>query len=541
MEKQSHHKIKRITVAAFSVIALLFVFFACYMVGFKENDVYYARNIASYATVENYSEREIEDSSAPIGIRKEYSWEFGDMDNGESCLMFYIVHSLAEVRFDGELIYSLKADNTIGKSPSSNWVVVPLYDSDIGKEAVVTVTPVYKSVKDREISFKIGSRYSVFMHRLITDLPQILISALCIVMGMLIIVVQLCFIVNRRTSSYDMLYLGIFSLLVGIWRITDTRFSPIIFENSTAALGYVTLSVLFIMPIPLLLFVDERNSDKPNMLLKIAEITNCFVAAAALVCQITGVADLRETLTACHIMLILDIAVLFVVSLYNIRKWKTDLNTNIFVILLILGSIADLIYFYFKKTSSGLVFTTVAFVVYTLYLFTENILNINKKAYVDVKTKLYNKARWDDYIKNKIPESEPIGVVMLDLNGFKGINDTYGHKAGDRLIVKFSEILRNTFGTGEFVCRWGGDEFAVVVRNADREKLENYDRALHKAAEDYNSTGTNPKIYFACGYVLSTECPDIPRYELLTKADARMYSDKQAWYDKHADAHEKAF
>ena len=189
MEKQSHHKIKRITVAAFSVIALLFVFFACYMVGFKENDVYYARNIASYATVENYSEREIEDSSAPIGIRKEYSWEFGDMDNGESCLMFYIVHSLAEVRFDGELIYSLKADNTIGKSPSSNWVVVPLYDSDIGKEAVVTVTPVYKSVKDREISFKIGSRYSVFMHRLITDLPQILISALCIVMGMLIIVV----------------------------------------------------------------------------------------------------------------------------------------------------------------------------------------------------------------------------------------------------------------------------------------------------------------------------------------------------------------
>lgn len=237
MKQKSQFNLKSITVAAFSVVALLFVVFSCYMVSFKKSNVYSARNIASYEILENYNLREIEDSSAPIGIRKEYTWKIGDMDDNESCLMFYIVHSFAEVRFDGELIYSLTADNTIGKSPCSNWIVVPLYDSDIGKTATVTVTPVYKSVRDREISFEIGSRYSVFMHRLTTDLPQILISALCIVMGILIIVVQLCFIANRRTSSGDMLYLGIFSLFVGIWRITDTRFSPIIFENSTVALG----------------------------------------------------------------------------------------------------------------------------------------------------------------------------------------------------------------------------------------------------------------------------------------------------------------
>ncbi|MEE1239493.1 MAG: hypothetical protein UHO61_06175 [Acutalibacteraceae bacterium] len=358
MKQKSQFNLKSITVAAFSVVALLFVVFSCYMVSFKKSNVYSARNIASYEILENYTLREIEDSSAPIGIRKEYTWKIGDMDDNESCLMFYIVHSFAEVRFDGELIYSLTADNTIGKSPCSNWIVVPLYDSDIGKTATVTVTPVYKSVRDREISFEIGSRYSVFMHRLTTDLPQILISALCIVMGILIIVVQLCFIANRRTSSGDMLYLGIFSLFVGIWRITDTRFSPIIFENSTVALGYITLSVLFIMPIPMLLFVDERNSYKPNATLKVTAFVNCVVAAAALVCQITCVADLRETLTACHIMLILDIAVLAIVSLYNIGKWKKQLNTNIFIILLILGSIADLIYFYSQKTSSGLLFTT---------------------------------------------------------------------------------------------------------------------------------------------------------------------------------------
>ena len=174
-------------------------------------------------------------------------------------------------------------------------------------------------------------------------------------------------------------------------------------------------------------------------------------------------------------------------------------------------------------------------------MFVKNILNINKKAYVDVKTKLFNRARFDDYINNKIPEGEPIGVMMLDLNGLKHINDTYGHKVGDRVIVKFSELLRKTFGKGEFVCRWGGDEFAVIVRNADREKLEGYYGALHKAAEDYNGSGATPKIYFACGYVLSAEYPEVSRSELLTKADARMYNDKQAWYDKRAYANGNVF
>lgn len=542
MKGKSRFNLKIIIFTVYFAIILLFVAFAVYMTAVKNNTVYSARNIASYKTVEEYSEKKIEDASAPVGMRREFTWQIGDMDNNESCLIFYIVHSYAEVRFDDELIYSLTAGENacIGDSPSSNWVIIPLYQSDVGRTVTVTVTPVYKSVQNREVMFKIGSRYAVFMQRFKTDLPQLILSSLCILMGILLIIVQLCFIANKRTSSFDMLYLGIFSLLVGIWRITDTRFSPIMFANRTAALGYITLSALFLMPVPLLLFTDERHTGRFHFLPRIAALVNCAVALVALLCQVTGIADLRETLSACHVAIIVDIAALVAFFLANARKGAMIRNGNIFVILLILGCISDFAYFYIKDTSSGIMFTTVAFLIYAFYLFTENILDINKKVYVDVKTKLYNKTRWDDYINKKIPASEPIGVVMLDLNGFKSINDTYGHKAGDRLIVKFSEILRDTFGSGEFVCRWGGDEFAVIVRNADREKLENYNFAVHKAVEDYNSSDATPKIYFACGYVLSTEFPDVSRSELLTKADARMYSDKQAWYDKKADGHGNA-
>ena len=535
MRPKSHFNLKRIAVAAYVATAVLFIAFALYMFVFKDNNVYSARDIASYKTVENYSEEEVEDASAPIGIRKKYSWQIVDIDNNESCLIFYIVHSYAEVRFDDELIYSITAsENTrTGNSPSSNWVVVPLYPSDVGRKVTVTVTPVYKGVKNREIVFQIGSRYAVFMHRLKADLPQIILSALCIVMGVLLVIVQMCFVANKRTSSYDMLYLGVFSLTMGIWRITDTRFSSIMFENHAAALGYITLLALFVMAVPLLLFMDERHTGKFRVLLRSAALVNCAGAMFSLVCQAACVAELRQTLPVCHIMLIIDVAALLIVSVFDSVKGVKEKHTWIFNILIALGVLADIIYYYRKATSSGILFTTIAFLIYTVYLFAENILDIINKVYYDVNTKLYNKAHWEEFIKDKIPDSEPIGVMMLDLNRLKYTNDTFGHEMGDKMIVKFSEIMRKTFASCEFLCRWGGDEFVVVVRNANLEKMENYDKAIHAAVENYNKSGAKPEIYFACGYALSTEFSDISRDELLTKADKRMYSDKQQWYNEH--------
>ena len=535
MRQQSHFNLKRIAVAAYVATAVLFIAFALYMFVFKDNNVYSARDIASYKTVENYSEEEVEDASAPIGIRKKYSWQIVDIDNNESCLIFYIVHSYAEVRFDDELIYSITAsENTrTGNSPSSNWVVVPLYPSDVGRKVTVTVTPVYKGVKNREIVFQIGSRYAVFMHRLKADLPQIILSALCIVMGVLLVIVQMCFVANKRTSSYDMLYLGVFSLTMGIWRITDTRFSSIMFENHAAALGYITLLALFVMAVPLMLFMDERHTGKFRVLLRSAALVNCAGAMISLVCQAACVVELRQTLPVCHIMLIIDVAALLIVSVFDSVKGVKEKHTLIFNILIALGVLSDIIYYYRKATSSGILFTTIAFLIYTVYLFAENILDIINKVYYDVNTKLYNKAHWEEFIKDKIPDSEPIGVMMLDLNRLKYTNDTFGHEMGDKMIVKFSEIMRKTFASHEFLCRWGGDEFVVVVRNANLEKMENYDKAIHAAVENYNKSGAKPEIYFACGYALSTEFSDISRDELLTKADKRMYSDKQQWYNEH--------
>lgn len=123
---------------------------------------------------------------------------------------------------------------------------------------------------------------------------------------------------------------------------------------------------------------------------------------------------------------------------------------------------------------------------------------------------------------------------MLDLNNLKHINDTLGHEVGDKMIVEFAEILRNTVGSSEFLCRWGGDEFVVIVRNANRQRLADYVLEINKAVDKHNSLGKGTSIYFACGFALSSDFPTLSKHELLAKADEFMYKDKQRWHDKYS-------
>ena len=198
--------------------------------------------------------------------------------------------------------------------------------------------------------------------------------------------------------------------------------------------------------------------------------------------------------------------------------------------LLICGAFADLIVFYVKDSSSGLVFTLLAVLIYTLLLFASSLMEINRKVYTDAHTGLFNKNRWDALMNSHNPVSEPIGMMMLDLNQLKYVNDTMGHEAGDKMIFNFANILRNTIPATNTICRWGGDEFTVLITNAEQEIMEQYVEDIRAAVAAYNATGEKPALHYAVGYALSTEFPGISRKELLKKADARMYLDKNRWY-----------
>jgi diguanylate cyclase (GGDEF)-like protein len=85
----------------------------------------------------------------------------------------------------------------------------------------------------------------------------------------------------------------------------------------------------------------------------------------------------------------------------------------------------------------------------------------------DPLTGLYNRRRMRELLEAAIGEaalqSQYVGLLFIDLNGFKGINDEYGHAAGDKILTTVASRIAARVRTGDLVCRYGGDEFVVVL------------------------------------------------------------------------------
>lgn len=532
MQKKS--KLERAASISYLCVAVLFLLVFLYMALFENVSVFAARNIRTYTVIDDCAEREIEDPQAPAGIRREYSWVLDDIGTNDNCLGFYLIHHYAEVYLDDELVYSLMPDedNRIARGVSSNWVLIPIYPQDSGKQVRVVVTPMYENVENREIEFAIGSRYSICFNQLRQDLPKLVLSALCIVIGVIIMIAQLVLILRKRTKNWEVFWLSCFSAILGIWKITDTRFSPIMFDGNPLVLGYITIGMIYLAIIPPLFYEKAQFSERGETYISVEILALCGAAAAVMMCQLLGVAEFKQTLIVSHALIIVATATVLFTILRRRRYGIGDRSKKdlFFIMFLVFGVLIDFLFYYINKNSSNLIFTMLSFLIYTVIVFIKSFADINRRAKTDLQTGFFNKSRWSQLMNERSSIPESIGIIMLDLNRLKHINDTMGHEVGDKMILSFSNILRNSIPPSNTICRWGGDEFTVMVTDASQEKIELYLADIRKAADTYNASGEKPEIYYAAGYALSSQFPGSTRMELMKKADEQMYLDKKRWY-----------
>jgi two-component system, cell cycle response regulator len=87
----------------------------------------------------------------------------------------------------------------------------------------------------------------------------------------------------------------------------------------------------------------------------------------------------------------------------------------------------------------------------------------------DVLTGLYNRRHLEDQLRigiaTAVRRDEPIGVLLFDVDHFKAVNDTYGHQAGDEVLVELARRIQAELRAGDIAGRWGGEEFLVVLPN----------------------------------------------------------------------------
>jgi len=519
----------------FAAIAAFFAFFI-YMGTSEQVSVYRAELPRGYEVVTDVQAELVEDSTAPVGVRKVYQWTLEPEQVKGSSLSFNIAHHEIEVYFDDELVYSLTGaeDNRIGRNVSSNWCFVYAGPEYTGQTVTVILTPMFEAAMGKNPEFFFGSHHAVILDVLSAELPLLIISTLSSLVGLFMVAVSIYFRFVLKTKNDGLIFLGMFSVALGLWKVTDLPSATLLLPESSMAIGYISVGCLFLTGLCLLMYfrtLFEKHRDGVLLTLSFGGSLICLYALAM---QLFGITELRQNLMFSHILLIAAIVSMPLAAVLNrivYKSWGVRRSWRLLTLLFV-GIGLDLL-LYYKNNDNGLLsFAIMSFIVYTLIVFLWNVQESTRKAYTDSRTGLENRGRWNELMHGDDPLPEPYAILVIDLNGLKQVNDTLGHEAGDRMIYELSAILRNTLPRNSVICRWGGDEFTALLPGVDHTKLTQRINSLMAAVESYNADNPHLPIHFAVGVALSSEYSNISRIDLFRKADENMYRNKQIWYEQ---------
>ena len=158
---------------------------------------------------------------------------------------------------------------------------------------------------------------------------------------------------------------------------------------------------------------------------------------------------------------------------------------------------------------------------------------VSEAASRDPLTGLFNRGRMDQYLGDRISSGQTFSVAMMDLNGFKQVNDRLGHAAGDDLLKQFAAELRGNARAGDTVGRWGGDEFLVILDCPAKDAQAHIGRVEKWVVGDYviatpGGRSAREKVHLGAAIGLAEWMPGQSARDLIAKADAAMYANKAA-------------
>ena len=152
-------------------------------------------------------------------------------------------------------------------------------------------------------------------------------------------------------------------------------------------------------------------------------------------------------------------------------------------------------------------------------------------ATIDDLTKISNRRGFVSLAQNSINlcarQETPVSMVFLDLDKFKPINDQFGHAEGDRALITFAELMRQSFRDSDVFARIGGDEFVVLLTNTETDLAAKIVNRFRSLVDTYNAESNRGyDICFSDGIVSMYPDQDSLVEDLLSEADELMYQKK---------------
>jgi diguanylate cyclase (GGDEF)-like protein len=192
-----------------------------------------------------------------------------------------------------------------------------------------------------------------------------------------------------------------------------------------------------------------------------------------------------------------------------------------FVVPPFVGIILQIIFINFAFVLNGI---TISLFIVFLYI-------QNQNQNLDFLTGVYNRKRLKTYLKEKIAccsYNKTFSAIFIDIDNFKYINDTFGHDMGDDALETCAMLLKNCIRATDFIARFGGDEFYLVLDVSSRSELERTVHRIYRQLQEFNGENRKPyHISVSMGYAVYDYASELSAEEFQKMIDNLMYQDKR--------------
>lgn len=179
-----------------------------------------------------------------------------------------------------------------------------------------------------------------------------------------------------------------------------------------------------------------------------------------------------------------------IISIVIILLHRKKIDKEDFIALLIfggfpaMGGLAQVLVYGLK-----LIWSCSAFSLIILYI------HIQKRLIqIDTLTGAWTRSTFEHYLEQRVKgsDSESFGIIFMDLDGFKGINDAFGHIEGDSALKKVVELVKKSIKKTDIIARFGGDEFVILVNVEGMTELQDMIKSMNKNFSNYNRISSKP-------------------------------------------------
>lgn len=472
--------------------------------------------------------------------------------DGDASLVYRTKDVYTKILINDSVIYEtdVYTSRFYNRSPGNLWNIAKFHMQDSGALVEMQVYMVYDTNAVTVDFTLFGDKTDIILTLCREKLFGITVSLLMVIIGLVLIAIDLMPAYSQTRKNHGMIWLGLYSTLIGIWSLIETNVMQF-FVSDMRILQMVDNMIMIVDSMPLLLYLDCEYRIFKNWVMRAFCYVNAVYILASVVLQFTGIMDLHDVLAGAMLTLVVSCIMLLIWVGAKLRDMicKRQPILNYVIQLsglcsLWLSALFEMLRYSKADHMDRAEYLRVGMLIFVIclavssqletYRLLENGLKfdiISSLTYSDGLTGLGNRTAYleqiEAYASGEAGISQ-LGIVFLDVNNLKKVNDNQGHEKGDELITAASKIIADSFGKNGKSYRIGGDEFCVLMTGISLQ--EKYEQGLMEfqglIKEANRLKGRTYEIQIANGFSVCDTITKEKIEEAIMAADSAMYANK---------------